>query len=171
VPANELLGLGPGEVFVQRNVGNLATHKDMNVMSCMEYAVTVLKVKHIIVCGHYGCGAVKGALTLPCKTPGLVNLWIQDIRDTRDKNIETLRRLKGPEQVGGGWVLRLALQGLSATHKRDSRLRIAGCHPTPPFPPSLQQPPTTKVPITAPNNQPPTTPNNHPMRRWTSWWS
>lgn len=99
VPANELLGLGPGEVFVQRNVGNLATHKDMNVMSCMEYAVTVLKVKHIIVCGHYGCGAVKGALTLPCKTPGLVNLWIQDIRDTRDKNIEVLRKLHGPEQV------------------------------------------------------------------------
>ncbi|KAL4450540.1 hypothetical protein ABPG77_000896 [Micractinium sp. CCAP 211/92] len=99
VPANELLGLGPGEVFVQRNVGNLATHKDMNVMSCMEYAVTVLKVKHIIVCGHYGCGAVKGALTLPCATPGLVNLWIQDIRDTRDKNIEVLRKLRGPEQV------------------------------------------------------------------------
>ncbi|KAI7838875.1 hypothetical protein COHA_007341 [Chlorella ohadii] len=109
VPANELLGLGPGEVFVQRNVGNLATHKDMNVMSCMEYAVTVLKVKHIIVCGHYGCGAVKGALTLPCKTPGermgcwsrisIVNLWIQDIRDTRDKNIEILRKLRGPEQI------------------------------------------------------------------------
>nr|AXF41553.1 carbonic anhydrase CAH1510 [Chlorella sp. ArM0029B] len=99
VPANELLGLGPGAVFVQRNVGNLATHKDMNVMSCMEYAVTVLKVKHIIVCGHYGCGAVKGALTLPCATPGLVNLWIQDIRDTRDKNCEALRKLQGPEQV------------------------------------------------------------------------
>lgn len=99
VPANELLGLGPGEVFVQRNVGNLATHKDMNVMSCMEYGVTILKVKHIIVCGHYGCGAVQGALTLPCKTPGLVNLWIQDIRETRDKNIESLCKLKGVDQV------------------------------------------------------------------------
>lgn len=99
VPANELLGLGPGAVFVQRNVGNLATHKDMNCMACLEYAISVLKVKHLIVCGHYGCGAVKGALTLPCATPGLVNLWIQDIRDTRDKNIEVLRKLQGAEQV------------------------------------------------------------------------
>ncbi|PSC73476.1 carbonic anhydrase [Micractinium conductrix] len=99
VPANELLGLGPGEVFVQRNVGNLATLKDMNCMATLEYAVNVLKVKHVIVCGHYGCGAVKGALTMPCATPGLVNLWIQDIRDTRDRNIEVLRRLQGAEQV------------------------------------------------------------------------
>lgn len=95
VPANELLGMGPGEVFVQRNVGNLATHKDMNVMSCLEYAVTALKVKHVIVCGHYNCGAVKAALTLPCKTPGLVNLWIQDIREVRNKNADTLEEV-GP---------------------------------------------------------------------------
>lgn len=99
VPANELLGLGPGEVFVQRNVGNLATHKDLNCMSCLEYAVNVLKVKHIIVCGHYNCGAVRAALTMPSKTPGLVNLWITDIRDTRDKNVDVLRRLKGDAQV------------------------------------------------------------------------
>ncbi|GAB4813910.1 hypothetical protein N2152v2_000956 [Parachlorella kessleri] len=97
--ANELLGLGPGEVFVQRNVGNLATHKDLNCMSCLEYAVNVLKVKHIIVCGHYNCGAVRAALTMPSKTPGLVNLWITDIRDTRDKHVDVLRRLKGDAQV------------------------------------------------------------------------
>lgn len=95
VPANELMGMGPGEVFVQRNVGNLATHKDMNVMSCLEYGITALKVKHIIVCGHYGCGAVKAALTLPCKTPGLVNLWIQDIREVRNKHADTLEEV-GP---------------------------------------------------------------------------
>jgi carbonic anhydrase len=93
VPANELLGMGPGTVFVQRNVGNLATHKDMNCMSALEYAVTALKVKHIIVCGHYNCGAVKAALTLPCKTSGLVNLWIQDIRDVRNKHEELLLKL------------------------------------------------------------------------------
>eukprot|EP00887_Chlorella_sp_A99_P004090 scaffold23.g4090.t1 len=86
VPANELIGLGPGEVFVQRNVGNLANHQDMNV-------------KHVIVCGHYNCGAVKAALTLPCKTPGVVNLWINDIRDTRNKNTRVLRALKGDAQV------------------------------------------------------------------------
>jgi carbonic anhydrase len=94
VPANELLGLGPGTVFVQRNVGNLCTHKDMNCMACVEYAVSVLKVKHIIVTGHYGCGAVQAALTLPCKTPGLVNLWINDIRDTRNHHQELLKKLK-----------------------------------------------------------------------------
>ena len=98
VPANELLGMGPGEVFVQRNVGNLATHKDMNCMSCLEYAVTALKVKHIIVCGHYNCGAVRAALTLPTKTPGLVNLWIQDIRDVRNKNEDILLKLPSTQE-------------------------------------------------------------------------
>ncbi|KAL4443315.1 hypothetical protein ABPG75_011052 [Micractinium tetrahymenae] len=98
VPANELIGLAPGEVFVQRNVGNLATHKDMNVMSCIEYAVNVLKVKHIIVCGHYGCPAVRAALTLPRKSDGLFSLWIQDIRDTRDRNVESLRKVSGTAQ-------------------------------------------------------------------------
>lgn len=98
VPPNQILGLAPGEVFVQRNVGNLATHKDMNCMSCLEYAVTALKVKHIIVCGHYGCGAVKGALTMADKTPGLVNLWITDIREVRDENTEVLKSLSGDDQ-------------------------------------------------------------------------
>ncbi|KAL6772465.1 CAH7 [Auxenochlorella protothecoides x Auxenochlorella symbiontica] len=99
VPANQLMGLGPGEVFVQRNVGNLVTHKDMNAMSCLEYAVTALKVKHIIVCGHHNCGAVKGALTMPNRQQGLVNLWIQDIRDTRDRHALILKQFKGDEQV------------------------------------------------------------------------
>ncbi|KDD76681.1 hypothetical protein H632_c140p2 [Helicosporidium sp. ATCC 50920] len=99
VPANQLMGLGPGEVFVQRNVGNIVTHHDMNVMSCIEYAVSVLKVRHIIVCGHHNCGAVKAALEMPHTTPSLVNLWIQDIRDTRDRNLEQLRKLEGQAQV------------------------------------------------------------------------
>jgi carbonic anhydrase len=93
VPANQILGLAPGEVFVQRNVGNLATHKDMNAMACLEFAVDVLKVKHIIICGHLNCGAVKGALTLPANTKGLVNLWISDIRDTRNKYQDSLMSL------------------------------------------------------------------------------
>lgn len=99
VPANELLGLGPGEVLVQRNVGNLASHKDPNCMSSLEYAVSVLKVKHVLVCGHYGCGAVRAALTIPCKTQGLVNLWIQDIRDTRDRHVVLLHQLHGEARV------------------------------------------------------------------------
>ncbi|PSC75414.1 carbonic anhydrase [Micractinium conductrix] len=99
VPANALIGLKPGEVFVQRNVGNLVTYKDMSAQSCLEYAVNVLKVKHIIVCGHYGCPAVRAALTMPRRTDGLFSLWIQDIRDTRDRNVEALRKLpSGPQQ-------------------------------------------------------------------------
>lgn len=68
--ANQLMGLGPGEVFVQRNVGNLVTHKDMNAMSCLEYAVTALKVRHIIICGHHDCGAIKGALSMSITAGG-----------------------------------------------------------------------------------------------------
>lgn len=99
VPANVIVGLEPGEVFVQRNVGNQAMHTDMNVMSCLEYAVTSLKVKVIICCGHYGCGAVKGALTMPSKTPGLVNCWISDIRECRNQHAEELGELQFQDQV------------------------------------------------------------------------
>ena len=97
--ANQILGLAPGEVFVQRNIGNLATHKDLNCMTCLEYAVSVLKVKHVIICGHYNCGAIRGALTMSGKTPGLTNLWISDIKDTRNKHAEQLGNLEGDEQM------------------------------------------------------------------------
>mmetsp|Transcript_26981 Transcript_26981/g.58994 ORF Transcript_26981/g.58994 Transcript_26981/m.58994 type:complete len:341 (+) Transcript_26981:274-1296(+) len=99
VPANVILGLDPGEVFVQRNVGNQATHTDLNVMSCLEYAVKELKVKVVICCGHYGCGAVKAALQLPSKTQGLVNCWISDIRECRNQHRDELRALSSSEQV------------------------------------------------------------------------
>ena len=84
---------------MQRNVGNLATHKDMNCMTCLEYAVNALKVKQIIVCGHYNCGAVKASITLPGKTQGLANLWISDIKETRDKHAQELGKLSQDNQV------------------------------------------------------------------------
>eukprot|EP00798_Chlamydomonas_sp_ICE-L_P008114 gene8114-1361_t len=99
VPANTILGLDPGEVFVQRNVGNQASHSDMNCMSCIEFSVTALGVNTIIVCGHYKCGAVKAALTLPSKTPGLTNCWITDIRETRNQNMAELSALSEEKQV------------------------------------------------------------------------
>lgn len=97
VPANEILGLPPGAVFVQRNVGNLATHKDMNCMSCLEYAVNALKVKHIIICGHYNCGAVNASLNMPARTPTLplVNHWISELRDMRNMHADSLKPLDG----------------------------------------------------------------------------
>ncbi|WIA15713.1 hypothetical protein OEZ85_002333 [Tetradesmus obliquus] len=99
VPANQILGLAPGEIFVQRNVGNQAMHTDLNLMACLEYAVKSLKVKTIILCGHYNCGAVKAALQLPHTTPGLVNCWISDIRECRNQSEGELRGLDPEQQL------------------------------------------------------------------------
>jgi len=79
VPANEIMGLEPGEVFVHRNVANLVVSTDLNVMSVINYAVRHLHVKHIIVCGHYNCGGVKAAMTP--KDMGILNPWLRNIRD------------------------------------------------------------------------------------------
>lgn len=79
VPANEIMGLEPGEVFVHRNVANLVCTIDLNVMSVINYAVRHLKVKHIIVCGHYNCGGVKAAMQP--KDLGILNPWLRNIRD------------------------------------------------------------------------------------------
>jgi carbonic anhydrase len=79
VPANEIIGAEPGEVFVHRNIANMVVHSDMNMLSVLDYAVNVLQVKHIIVCGHYGCGGVQTAMTN--KHVGLIDNWICHIKD------------------------------------------------------------------------------------------
>jgi carbonic anhydrase len=83
VPANEIVGLMPGELFVHRNVGNLVVHSDLNCLSVIQYAVEDLKVKHVIVCGHYGCGGVTASVKNE-KLGGLIDNWLLHVQDVQD---------------------------------------------------------------------------------------
>src|SRR5881227_3757337 len=91
VPANEIVGLAPGEMFVHRNVANVVVHTDLNCLSVLQYAIDVLRVKHVIVCGHYGCGGVKAALD--GVKLGLIDNWlrhVQDVANTQNAALEGL---------------------------------------------------------------------------------
>lgn len=92
VPANEIMGLDAGEVFVHRNIANLVPSIDLNAMSVIDYAVTYLKVRHIIVCGHYNCGGVKAAMTP--QDLGILNPWLRNIRDVYRLHEEELDSIK-----------------------------------------------------------------------------
>src|SRR5947209_3562088 len=88
VPATQLAGLSPGEMFVHRNVANLVVHTDLNCLSAMQFAVEILKVKHVIVCGHYGCGGVKAALEN--SRLGLIDNWLRHVQDVSEKHSRAL---------------------------------------------------------------------------------
>lgn len=92
VPANEIVDLLPGELFVHRNVANVVALDDPNCLSVIQYAVDVLQVRHIIVCGHFGCGGVEAAVE--DRSLGLSDVWIKHVRDVRDKHSEQLKALK-----------------------------------------------------------------------------
>ena len=91
VPANEIVGLAPGELFVHRNVANVVVHADLNCLSVLQFAVDVLKVEHVIVCGHYGCGGVRAALR--DDRLGLVDNWLRHVQDVRWKHLPKLNGL------------------------------------------------------------------------------
>ena len=94
LPPNEIIGRAPGELFVHRNVANLVEHTDVNCLSVLQYAIDVLQVKHIIVCGHYGCGGVRAAMmTQPL---GLIDNWLRHVRDVHLWNREELSAIADP---------------------------------------------------------------------------
>lgn len=96
VPANEITNTQSGEIFVHRNIANLVVHTDANMLSVLEYAVKVLKVKHVIVCGHFGCGGINAALTNTYH--GYVDNWLRNIKDIYHKNAEELGKIDNPAE-------------------------------------------------------------------------
>ena len=110
VPANQITGTLPGEIFVHRNISNLVVNTDINMLSVLQYAVEVLKVKHVIVCGHYGCGGIKAAMGNHYY--GIINHWLKNIKDvyrmhrdeidslkTEDERVDKLTELNVKEQI------------------------------------------------------------------------
>ncbi|MCE5277891.1 MAG: carbonate dehydratase [Planctomycetaceae bacterium] len=96
VPANEIVGLRSGELFVHRNVANLVIHTDLNCLSVLQYAVDVLRVGHVIVCGHYHCGGLEAALS--AKSHGLIDNWLGHIRDLYEQHEAALSAIADPVQ-------------------------------------------------------------------------
>lgn len=96
VPANEIIGAKPGEVFVHRNIANLVVHTDINMLSVLDYAVNALKVKHVLVCGHYGCGGVKAAMGN--ESIGVIDNWIRNIKDVYRVHNEELSAIEDEDK-------------------------------------------------------------------------
>jgi carbonic anhydrase len=97
VPANEITGTNPGEIFVHRNVANLVINTDVNLLSVLDFAVNHLKVKHVIVCGHYGCGGIRAAITNTDFKP-VLNMWLRNIKDVYRLHREKLDAIQDEEQ-------------------------------------------------------------------------
>lgn len=97
VPANQIVNLPPGEVFVHRNIANVVVHTDLNCLSVIQYAVEILKVEHIVVCGHYGCGGIKAAMD--DKQYGMLDSWLRHVKDVKRFNEDKLKGLPLSEQI------------------------------------------------------------------------
>jgi carbonic anhydrase len=97
VPANEIVGLAPGEVFVHRNIANLVVHTDLNCLSVLQFAVDILRVKHVIVTGHYGCGGIRAVMD--DSKLGLIDNWLRHIREVRDRHARALAALPSSEAM------------------------------------------------------------------------
>src|ERR1041385_150578 len=98
VPANQITGTEPGEIFVHRNVANMVVNTDVNMLSVLDFAVTQLKVKHVIVCGHYGCGGIQAAVTKKDFKP-VLNMWLRNVKDVYRLHREELDKIGDKEQL------------------------------------------------------------------------
>jgi carbonic anhydrase len=96
VPANEIVGLDPGELFVHRNVANVVVHTDLNCLSVLQFAVDVLKVKHVIVCGHYGCGGIRAAMEK--ESHGLIDNWLRHVQDVERSHEQKLSGIQDADE-------------------------------------------------------------------------
>lgn len=114
VPANQIINLAPGEVFVHRNIANVVVHTDLNCLSVVQFAVEVLKVKHIIVCGHYGCGGVKASMEE--EPHGLVDNWLRHIKDVSRFHADKLNNLTGEDKVNALCELNVIEQVKNVSH-------------------------------------------------------
>jgi carbonic anhydrase len=132
VPANQIVGLPPGELFVHRNLANLVVHTDLNCLSVMQFAVDILKVRHIIVCGHYGCSGVDA--TLRCERIGLSDNWLRHVQDVQQKHEKFLMSSSNPEALNRLCELNVVEQVLNVCHttiarsawERDQELAVHG---------------------------------------------
>ena len=133
VPANEIVGLLPGEMFVHRNVANVVVHTDLNCLSALQYAVDVLKVEHILITGHYGCGGVRAALD--DQRYGLIDNWLRHVQDVAQQHEAELAALDGNARVDRLCELNVAEQVLNTARStvvqdcwdRRQPLSIHGC--------------------------------------------
>jgi len=114
VPPDEITGAGPGEIFVARNVANLVIHTDLNLMSVLEFAIHTLKINHVIICGHYGCGGVREAMGH--KHLGMINKWIRNIKDIYQLHFQELEKLNKEERFDRLVELNVFEQAKNLTH-------------------------------------------------------
>jgi len=114
VPANQIVGLAPGDVFVHRNVANVVVHTDLNFLSVLQYAVDILRVRHVIVCGHYGCGGVSAALV--GARHGLIDNWLRHVADVAEKHAEELDSLAEESRIDRLCELNVAEQVANVCH-------------------------------------------------------
>ena len=119
VPANEIVGLAPGEIFVHRNVANLVVHSDLNCLSVIQYAVEVLHVEHIMVCGHYGCGGVRAAMGHA--QFGLIDNWLRNIKDVYDRHHEELAQIPALPTRSGSRASKAATHPHATADETTSR--------------------------------------------------